>query len=215
MSTFFHFFKAFKVSSQTVLMYVLSVILTIFVATDVIASTQTPKATWYRYYDKSGVANISSSVTPAHIRNGYEALDSNMQVINRNRAYSIEKDIGQSKQREQQSRQRASDLKLKKAYGSSQTAVQKREDSLKNINKQIALQKQQLQQIQKDRILFKRQEMEFFRKGKPVPNDLKDRLNYNMQNLTNTKKNIYSLQSNYRNTQAQYDTIIKRLKAFE
>lgn len=215
MSNFFDLFKAPKLYSQTAASYMLTVLMAVFMVSEVAASTQTPKATWYRYYDKNGVANISSSVTPAHIRNGYEALDSNMQVIKRNRAYSVEKDIGQSKQREQQSRQRASDLKLKKAYGSSQTALQKREDSLKNINKQIALQKQQLQQIQKDRILFKRQEMEYFRKGKAVPKDLKDRLNYNMQNLTHTKNNIDSLQSDYRNTQAQYDTIIKRLKAFE
>ena len=215
MSNFFDLFKAPKLYSQTAASYMLTVLMAVFMVSEVAASTQTPKATWYRYYDKNGVANISSSVTPAHIRNGYEALDSNMQVIKRNRAYSVEKDIGQSKQREQQSRQRASDLKLKKAYGSSQTALQKREDSLKNINKQIALQKQQLQQIQKDRILFKRQEMEYFRKGKAVPKDLKDRLNYNMQNLTHTKNNINSLQSDYRNTQAQYDTIIKRLKAFE
>ena len=215
MSNFFDLFKAPKLYSQTAASYMLTALMAVFMVSEVAASTQTPKATWYRYYDKNGVANISSSVTPAHIRNGYEALDSNMQVIKRNRAYSVEKDIGQSKQREQQSRQRASDLKLKKAYGSSQTALQKREDSLKNINKQIALQKQQLQQIQKDRILFKRQEMEYFRKGKAVPKDLKDRLNYNMQNLTHTKNNIDSLQSDYRNTQAQYDTIIKRLKAFE
>lgn len=215
MSTFFHLLRASKIYSRMASMYLITVILTIFVATEVVASTQTPKATWYRYYDKNGVANISSSVTPAHIRNGYEALDSNMQVIKRNHAYSAEKDMSQSTVRAQQARQKESDLKLKKAYGSSQTAVQKREDSLKNINKQITLQQQQLKQIQKDRILFKRQEMEYFRKGKPVPNDLKDRLNYNMQNLTNTKKNIHSLQSDYRNTQAQYDTIIKRLKAFE
>ncbi len=215
MSTFFDFFKAPLLSSKMTSRYVLTLILSIFLMTEVTASTHTPKATWYRYYDKNGVANISSSVTPAHIRNGYEALDSNMQVINRNRAYHAEKDLSQSTLRAQQARQKESDLKLKKAYGSSQTAVQKRADSLKNINKHIALQKQQLQQIQKDRILFKRQEMEYFRKGKPVPNDLEDRLNYNMQNLTNTKKNIDSLQSDYRNTQAQYDTIIKRLKAFE
>lgn len=215
MSTFFYLFRALNVYSQTVSIYVLTVILSIFITTEVVASAETPKATWYRYYDKNGVVNISSSVTPSHIRNGYEALDSNMQVIKRNRAYNAEKDISQSHARAQQARQKESDLKLKKAYGSSQTAVQKREDSLKNINKQITLQKQQLQQIQKDRILFKRQEMEYFRKGKPVPNDLKDRLNYSMQNLTSTKKNITSLQRDYRNTQAQYDTIIKRLKAFE
>ena len=27
-----------------------------------------PKAAWSRYYDSKGVANVSTSVTPAHIR---------------------------------------------------------------------------------------------------------------------------------------------------
>ena len=85
----------------------------------------------------------------------------------------------------------------------------------KNYNKQIALQQRQLKQIQKDRIMFKRQEMEHFRKGQAIPNDLKDRLNYNMQNITNIKKNIESLQSDYRNTQTQYATIINRLETLE
>lgn len=48
------------------------------------------KAVWYRYYDSKGVANISTSVTPNHIRYGYEALDRNMQVIKRNRPYNAE-----------------------------------------------------------------------------------------------------------------------------
>ena len=52
-----------------------------------------PKATWYRYYDSKGIANISSNVTPNHIRHGYEALDQNMQVIQRNRAYNTEADL--------------------------------------------------------------------------------------------------------------------------
>ena len=91
----------------------------------------------------------------------------------------------------------------------------KRDEILKNYQKQIALQQQQLKQSQKDRVGFKRQEMEYFRKGKAVPNDLKDRLNYNLQNINNTQKNIESLQTDYRNTQAQYETIINRLKAFE
>ena len=106
-------------------------------------------------------------------------------------------------------------MKLKRAYGTSKTAAMKRDELLKNYNKQIALQQRQLKQIQKDRIMFKRQEMEHFRKGQAIPNDLKDRLNYNMQNITNIKKNIESLQSDYRNTQTQYATIINRLETLE
>lgn len=208
-------FNTLKAYSLTAKVYVVYTFLSIFIASEVAASNPSHRAVWYRFYDQNGVANISSSVTPAHIKNGYEALDSNMQVIKKNRAYSTENDLRQSAVRAQQSKQKDSDLRLKKAYGSSQTAIKKKEDSLKIINKQMNLQKQQLKQIQKDRVLFKRQEMEFFRKGKPVPNELKDRLNYNIHNLTSTRNNIVKLQTDYRNTQSQYDTIIKRLKALE
>ena len=138
-----------------------------------------------------------------------------MQVIKRNKSFNSELDQSQSHIRAQQARQREQDMKLKRAYGTSKTAAMKRDELLKNYNKQIALQQRQLKQIQKDRIMFKRQEMEHFRKGQAIPNDLKDRLNYNMQNITNIKKNIESLQSDYRNTQTQYATIINRLETLE
>ncbi len=57
------------------------------------SAQQVQKATWYRYYDSKGVANISTNVTPNHIRYGYEALDQNMQVIKRNRPYNAEADV--------------------------------------------------------------------------------------------------------------------------
>lgn len=215
MSNFFGFLATSKARLPSQAVYVLSLILSIFIIAKCHASDQSPKAKWYRYYDQNGVANLSSTVTPAHIRYGYEALDSNMQVIKKNQAYNSDQDLKLAHVRAQKSRQQEQDLKLKKAYGSSKVAILKRDELLKNYNKQIALQQQQLKQIQKDRILFKRQEMEYFRKGKSVPNDLKDRLDYNMQNLSNTKKNIDALQTDYRNTQVQYETIINRLKAFE
>lgn len=174
-----------------------------------------PKAVWYRYYDQNGVANISTSVTPAHIRHGYEALDRNMQVIRQNRPYSAEADIRQSPQRALQARQQAQDTKLKQAYTNSRVAQAKRNEALENLKKQISFQQEQLRQLQNDRILFKRQEMEYLRKGQPVAPALKHRLENNNQNIIIIKNNIETLQSNYRNTQAQYDRIISRLKVLE
>jgi len=57
--------------------------------------------------------------------------------------------------------------------------------------------------------------MDYLRKGQPVPAILKNSLNSNYQNIVLIKNNITSLQTNYRNTQAQYDRIISRLKAIE
>jgi hypothetical protein len=158
------------------------------------------KAVWYRYYDNKGVANISTSVTPNHIRYGYEALDRNMQVI---------------KQRAAQAKQREADLRLKRAYTNSKVAINKGNEALANIKKQISFQQDQLKQLQNDRILFKRQEMEYLRKGDPVPAILKSNLSNNATNISNKKEQIQSLQTNYRNTQAEYANIIARLKAME
>lgn len=178
-------------------------------------TTPSAKAKWYRYYDKNGVANISSSVTPEHIRYGYEALDQNMQVIQKSHAYNSDKDQQSSGNRAKQARQQEEDLRLKRAYGSSKVAMNKRDAMLNNIQKQIHFQQQQYQQLSKDRDLFKKQEQNYLKKGTIVPKNLKDRLEYNAQNMATIQKNIQSLQTNYRNTQAQYDNIIKRLKTLE
>ena len=179
------------------------------------AANEQPKAVWYRYYDSNGVANVSTSVTPAHIRYGYEALDRNMQVIKRNQSYNAEQDQRQSSNRAAQAKKQDNDLRLKRAYGNSKVATLKRDEQLKNIQKQISLQQQQLRQLQTDRIAYKRQETQYYRKGKPVPAVLNDRLNYNEQNINTTKKSIESLQTTYRNTQTNYEDIINRLKAME
>lgn len=173
------------------------------------------KAKWYRYYDSKGVANISTNVTPNHIRFGYEALDQNMQVIQRARPYNVETDMRQAPQRAIQAERKAEDNRLKRAYNNSQTAAQKKREALTQIKKQLAFQQDQLKQLQKDRILFVRQEREFARQGKIAPQHLKLTLENNQKNITNQKENIQSLQSRYRNLEAEYDRIISRLKALE
>ena len=160
----------------------LSVCLLIYTLS-VYADTPPAKAVWYRYYDKNGVANISTSVTPAHIKYGYEALDRNMQVIKRNKAYSVERDLQQSTSRASEVRKLEQDARLKRAYGNSTVATNKKNEILQNIKQQITLQNQNLKQLQNDRISLKRQEMEYYRKGNPVPVILKDRIKYNSENI--------------------------------
>ena len=178
-------------------------------------SQQVQKPTWYRYYDSKGVANISTNVTPNHIRYGYEALDQNMQVIKRNRPYNAESDVRQAPARAAQARQHESDLKLKKAYTNSRTAALKKRDALTGIKKQMVFEQEQLKQLQIDRVLFVRQEREHFRKGETVPAKLRTTLNNNQKNMIAKKEYIQSLQTRYRNTEAEYDRIIARLKAME
>jgi chromosome segregation ATPase len=173
------------------------------------------KAAWYRYYDSRGIANISSTVTQAHIRHGYEALDKNMQVIKRSQPYYVEEDLKQAPQREAKAKQQENDAKLKKAYNNSKVATQKRDVELAAKKKQITLQQQQLKQLQQDRVQFKRDESDYIRKGKPVPKPLKTTLDNNDKAIHSLKDNIQSLQTSYTNTQTEYNKIIQRLKEIE
>ena len=164
------------------------------------AATEQPRAVWYRYYDKNGIANVSSSVTPEHIRYGYEALDRNMQVIKRNQPYNASQDIQQSTRRESLARQREQDLKLKRAYGNSKIATAKRDLILANLKKQLNYQQQQL---------------EYYRKGEPLPPQLKNNLENNIKNIERVKKTVESLRNAYSRTEIEYADIINRLSKFE
>jgi hypothetical protein len=179
------------------------------------ATNPPQKPTWFRYYDNKGVANVSTNVTPNHIKYGYEALDQNMQVIKRNRPYNAEVDIKQAPQRAVAAQKLAADTQLKRAYNNSSVASQKKKEMLTGINKQLVFQQEQLKQLQEDRIMFVRQEREYSRKGQPVPAPLQSILNNNQKNIVAKKQDIQSLQTRYRNTAAEYDRIIARLKAME
>lgn len=187
-----------------------SFFLLLFVCTSTFA-TEPAKPVWYRYYDKNGIANVSTSVTPEHIRYGYEALDRNMQVIKKNNPYNSSVDLQQSSRREALARQREQDMKLKRAYGNSRIATTKRDQILANLKKQLNYQQEQLQQLQKDKIGFKRQEMEYHRKGEMLPVQLKNNLENNARNIDNVKRTVESLRNAYHKTELDYGIIIQRL----
>lgn len=180
-----------------------------------ITSVYAQKAKWYRYYDSKGVANISTNVTPNHIKYGYEALDANMQVIQRAKPYNVEADIKKAPERAAQAKQQEADIKLQRAYTNSKVATQKRDAILEQTKKQMKFHQDQLKQLQNDRIAFKRQEMEYQRKGKDIPKTLKDTLDYNGRNIEEKRKAIQALQLHYRKIQTEYQQIISRLVTLE
>lgn len=197
------------------LVYVFSFILSIFISNHALSGQVTKNAAWYRYKDPNGVINISSSISTEHVKYGYETLDQNMQVLKKTPAYNDIKEVKSSLKRTQMAIQNQEDIKLKQAYGSSKMAARKCNDALISINKKILLQGEQLDRTQKDYKLLIKQQNELKSQGRPIPSALNKSLMLNSQNIRDMKKNIESLQTNYRNTQAQYDTIIKRLKTFE
>lgn len=178
------------------------------------ANSQT-KQVLYRYYDQNGIANISTNVTHNHLQYGYETINTNMQVIQKNKPYTIEKDLQQAHQHAIQSQQQESDLKLKRAYTNSKIATQKKNAELLSIKKQMSFQQEQLKQLQQDRVIFKRKEMEYIRTGKQIPENLQLNIKNNLKNIINLKETIQNFQINYINTENHYNEIIMKLKKME
>lgn len=176
-------------------------------------STQTPA--WYRYYDNNGIATISSSVSPTHIRRGYDVLDRRMQVLRHVPAFSSERTQQSAQSRAMQSKQREIDQRLKQAYTSSRTAELKKQEALQSIKIQIGIQQRQAKEIYTDQLNLRRAEQEYVRQGKSVPPTLKNQLKQNDNSIERSKSTILNLQNNYRETQLKYDRIISRLKLME
>ena len=137
------------------------------------------------------------------------------QVIKRNHSYNAEADLNQSNQRALLARHKEQDIKLKKAYSDSKTASIKRDQALVSIKKQINYQQEQLNQLQQDKILFKRQEMEYFRKGEPIPERHKALIENNLNNINRVKQTLETLSKTYNRTNNEYENIIDRLKKLE
>ena len=173
------------------------------------------KPTWYRYYDHRGVVNISSYVTPDHIKYGYQALDASMQVLESVKPFNAQKNVTQNSKVSHANQQKDEDQRLKQAYGSSQLATQKRQESLLHLNKQIKLQTEQLSQFKKDRELLLQKERTYLSQKATPPAHLTNSLNYNRQYILLSHKQLQRLQTQYQQTKTEYDRIIARLKTLE
>lgn len=172
-------------------------------------------ATWYRYYDNRGISNISSTVSPEHLRYGYEVLDSNMQVTQRFRPATHQNSLKHEVQREQAYKQHMDDLRLKNAYSNSRLAEIKKTEALKSIQEQIVYQKNQSNLLYKLQFSLKQKEQEMLLKGQHIPTEFKVNLQKNTDQLNNVQKNIIDTQVKLQRTEQYYNTIINRLKFLE
>ncbi len=208
----FALYKTFNlIAISTLLGFGLGISTTAMAAT----SQQQPRAVYYRYYDSKGVATISKSVSPTHIRRGYDALDQNMYLIYKVPPYNVEADLKQEQTRAARSIQQRKDEQIKRSYRTVAYAVDKKEESLKVVQKQINQQYQQMRQLQEDRSQFLQQKSDYVLNKKPVPTTLQKNINNNAIIIRNTRNAIEQLKLVYNQQERHFDYIISRLQTME
>lgn len=168
---------------------------------------------WYRYYDRQGVPTISTSISPEHIRYGYEVINNNMETIRQVPALQNTEIARQKKEKEAE--QEAIDNRMQQIYTHSSIAQKRKRNLLRGIQDQIFLQRKQYDSLQDYLRDLRGEEFSILYDKKTVPKALKDSIEDTNYKIARSQKKISDLQTQYQQTEQQYDKIIARLKKLE
>lgn len=169
-------------------------------------------ADWYRYYDASGKPTVSTNVTANHIKYGYEVLNKQMQVIRRVEPSNQAIEKRQLQQAQANRNQQQELQRLRTAYGSSSSALRKRDEVLKKMNDQLTFYNTQYNQLLSTNRNLQSQQSNYTRQGQAVPVSIAQALTKNTQALHNISNNIRVLQQQINKTSTEYQQVIQTLK---
>ncbi|MDE2422489.1 MAG: hypothetical protein KGO49_15070 [Gammaproteobacteria bacterium] len=205
-----------KRSSRNLFKRIMVISTEILALTLMIASTSYADVVrWYRYYDSRGIPTISSTVSEQHLQQGYDVLDSRMQLIRHYPPFSADKYAQQQVLREQAIAKKISDRHLQETYVSSTRAATQRDREISNIDEQIQRSGIESKHLSDSLNANIASAANFDRENKPIPAALKAQLNKNKVLLSQSNANIAALKAKRDQTNKQFDDAIAQLKVIE
>lgn len=194
---------------------------TIFFCTEILAlmlvtlSNAHAEARLYRYFDSHGIPTISSTVSEQHLQQGYDVMDSHMQLIRHYQPFSTGKYAQQQILREQAINKKINERHLQETYISSERASTQRDRELSNIDEQIQRIDIESKHISADLNGYITAAADFDRQNKSIPAFLKTQLNKSRALLNQTNANIAALKAKREQTSKQFNDAIAQLKILE
>lgn len=177
-------------------------------------TTQQPRAQWYRTYDQ-GVASLSSTITERHVRNGYEVLDRNMQVIRRVPPYIPAQYEQQKAQRDRADAQRQADRNLVAVHISSVHAAAKRDSMLGEMQTRQQFLQAQLNDLKQELARDIAAAAAYERRKQDIPEPVKQRLTLKREQVAQAETNVQALERRQLDVMNEYKQIIERLTYIE
>lgn len=177
-------------------------------------SGTTPVVRWYRTY-ANGVPVLSATITEQHIRNGYEGLDANMQVVKRVPPYSVALQARRKALLDQQNAQRMADRNLVRLYSSSVNAIAQRDRLLRDLRGRRATLEKQLSELTLTHQKDVASAAAYERRGDRIPATLNHQLSTQQEQMQLLQQNLLALKQQESSTQHQYDQAIQRLVYLE
>jgi hypothetical protein len=170
---------------------------------------------WYRFYDSRGIPTISSTVSEQHLQQGYDVLDSHMQLIRHYQPFSADKYAQQQIIREQAISKRISDRHLQETYVSSDHAIIQRDRELSNLDSQIKRSEQESKSLSSSLNASITLAANFDRQNKPIPAQIKAQLEKNKSLLAQSNASLSALKSKREESNNQFNNVIAQLKTIE
>lgn len=177
-------------------------------------SGNTPVVRWYRTH-ANGVPVLSATITEQHIRNGYEGLDANMQVVKRVPPYSVALQARRKALLDQQNAQRMADRNLVRLYSSSVNAIAQRDRLLRDLHGRRATLEKQLSELTLTHQKDVASAAAYERRGDRIPTTLNHQLSTQQEQMQLLQQNLLALKQQESSTQHQYDQAIQRLVYLE
>lgn len=177
-------------------------------------TSATPVIRWYRTY-ANGVPVLSATITEQHIRNGYEGLDANMQVVKRVPPYSVALQARRKALLDQQNAQRMADRNLVQLYSSSLNAAAQRDRLLRDLHGRRATLEKQLSELTLTHQKDVASAAAYERRGDRIPATLNQQLSTQQEQMQLLQQNLLALKQQESSTQHQYDQAIQRLVYLE
>ncbi|MCF9035143.1 hypothetical protein [Acinetobacter nectaris] len=175
---------------------------------------QTSQATtWYRYYDAKGIPTISTSISPEHIRYGYDIINSDLESIRQ--VPALQNTEASRQKTEKEAEQEALNNRIQQIYTHSSIALKRKKNLLRGIQDQITLQRKQYDSLQDYLRDLRGEQFALLYDKKAVPKVLKNTIDETNYKISQSQKKVSELQTHYQQIEQQYDKIIERLKKLE
>ena len=176
--------------------------------------SQQPKAHWYRTYEQ-GAPALSSTITERHIRNGYEVLDRNMQVIRRVPPYVAAQYEQQKAQRDRADAQRQADRNLVAVHISSVHASAKRDSMLSEMRTRQQFLQTQLNSLQQELARDIAAAAAYERRQQAIPAPVQQRLTLKREQVAQAETNVQAIEKRQLDVISDYKSILERLNYIE
>lgn len=175
---------------------------------------QQPKAQWYRTYEQ-GAPALSSTITERHIRNGYEVLDRNMQVIRRVPPYVAAQYEQQKAKRDRLDAQRQADRNLVAVHISSVHATAKRDSMLSEMQTRQGFLQSQLASLQQELARDIAAAAAYERRQQAIPDPVRQRLALKREQVAQAETNVRAIEQRQLEVINEYKTVLNRLEYIE